>query len=92
MRIVSDHAAVRIRRLLHGFDTTAPAATRWRALAEKKLDEIGALIEQAHRKQRLLESLMSCDCGTLTDCVRPRLVRITPAPATSPATQAVAGA
>lgn len=66
-----------IRRLLHGFDASAPASVRWRVLAERKLQEVAALIERARRRQQLLEALMSCDCGALTDCVRPALVPVT---------------
>jgi MerR family redox-sensitive transcriptional activator SoxR len=66
-----------IRRLLHGFDASAPASIRWRALAETKLREVAALIERARRRQQLLEALMSCDCAALTDCVRPALVPVT---------------
>jgi MerR family redox-sensitive transcriptional activator SoxR len=69
-----------IRRLLHGFDPSAPASIRWRALAEKKLQEVAALIERARRRQQLLEALMSCECGALTDCVRPTLVPVTRLP------------
>lgn len=65
-----------IRRLLHGFDRRTPASDRWRGLAERKLREVGALIERARRMQRLLEGLLACECRDLADCVRPQLVRI----------------
>lgn len=68
-----------IGRLLHGFDASAPASIRWRALAERKLQEVADLIERARRRQRLLQALMSCECAALTDCVRPALVPVTPA-------------
>ncbi len=66
-----------VRRLLRDFDAATPASIRWRAMAERKLREVAALIELARRRQRLLEALMSCDCGQLADCVRPTLVPIT---------------
>lgn len=65
-----------IRRLLHGFDRSTPASSRWRGLAERKLREVGALIERARRMQRLLEGLLACECSELADCVRPHLVKI----------------
>jgi len=37
-----------IKILLHGFDAETSAAARWRALAERKLPEIDALIARAH--------------------------------------------
>ena len=67
-----------IRRLLHGFDQSAPASQRWRSLAERKLRDVAAHIERARRTQRLLEGLLSCECGQLADCVRPPLVSIAP--------------
>lgn len=67
-----------IRRLLHGFAPSTPASRRWRPLAERKLRDVRAQIERAQRTQRLLEALLSCECGQLADCVRPELVRITP--------------
>ncbi len=72
-----------IRRLLHGFEPETPASRRWHALAERKLREVNALIERAERMQRLLESLLHCECRDLAECVRPQLVRLSPRRAAS---------
>ncbi|MGE5230522.1 MAG: MerR family transcriptional regulator [Deltaproteobacteria bacterium] len=65
-----------VRRLLHGFDRDTPASERWRRLAERKLHEVEALIERAHRMQALLGKLVACECRSLAECVRPQLVRL----------------
>ena len=67
-----------IRQLLHGFEPGTPASTRWRELAERKLRDVMALIERAQARQRLLEALLSCECRDLAECVRPRLVTLSP--------------
>ncbi len=41
---------------------------RWRALAERKLQEVDALIERAQATRRLLEESLRCDCVTLEEC------------------------
>src|SRR6059058_3293516 len=45
------------KTLMHGFDRTTPAAPRWRALAQQKLEEIAERIERAERMQALLQRL-----------------------------------
>jgi MerR family transcriptional regulator, redox-sensitive transcriptional activator SoxR len=65
-----------IRTLLRGFDSGTPASARWRALAKRKLDDVTAQIEHAREMQRLLEGLLACQCETLEQCVRPRLVAL----------------
>ncbi|MDP8927016.1 MAG: ABC transporter substrate-binding protein [Actinomycetota bacterium] len=44
-----------IRELLAGFDGLVPSSDRWGELAAPKLPEIRAVIEGAHRMERLLE-------------------------------------
>ena len=82
LRLVRDagFTLAEIRRLLHGFDRDTPASDRWRGLAERKLREVEALIERAHRMRGLLGKLVACECRRLAECVRPQLVRITAAP------------
>lgn len=65
-----------VRRLLSGFDRAAPASTRWRSLAERKLDEVNARIERAEQMRELLERLLKCRCETLGDCVRRRATEL----------------
>ena len=57
-----------IKTLLHGFDAETSAAARWRALAERKLPEIDALIARAHEMKRLIEASLHCGCLTLEEC------------------------
>lgn len=65
-----------IKTLLHGFAAETPAAVRWRALAERKLPEVEALIVRAHEMKRLIEASLECGCLTLEECalrLRPSL-------------------
>lgn len=41
---------------------------RWRALAERKLREVEAVIAKAEATRRLLEESLDCDCLALEDC------------------------
>jgi MerR family transcriptional regulator, redox-sensitive transcriptional activator SoxR len=59
-----------IRQLLHGFDRATPPPARWKALAERKLREVRALIDRARQMQRVLDVLLTCECVQLGDCVR----------------------
>ena len=61
-----------IRKLLNGFDRTTPASARWQAMATRKLQDVGELIERAERMRDLLEKLLTCQCVQLAECVRPR--------------------
>lgn len=54
-----------VRELLGGTDES-PA--RWRALAERKLVEVDAVIEKAQATRRLLEESLRCNCVALEDC------------------------
>ena len=54
-----------VRELLAGEDE--PPA-RWRALAERKLVEVDALIDKAQATRRLLEESLRCNCVTLDRC------------------------
>lgn len=59
-----------IRYLLKGFDRETPASARWRDLAKKKREDVLSRIEQAQRMKRVLDSLLSCECIELAQCVR----------------------
>ena len=54
-----------LRVLLGGGDASPP---RWRALAQRKLHEVDALIERAQGMRRLLEESLRCDRVTLEEC------------------------
>ncbi|HLY27214.1 MAG TPA: MerR family transcriptional regulator [Aggregatilineales bacterium] len=57
-----------IRVLLHGFPADTSAAIRWNTLANRKLDEVNALLERIAAMKALLEHALECQCATLDDC------------------------
>ncbi len=59
-----------IRQLLGGFARRTPPGVRWRRLAEGKLRELAARIEEARRMQALLEVVVRCECPSFDDCAR----------------------
>ena len=61
---------VEIRQLLSGFTKRTPPGVRWRRLAEGKLKELEARIEEARRMQALLEVVTRCECPSFEDCAR----------------------
>ena len=65
-----------VKMLMHGFERATPASARWQAMAKKKHAEVVERIEQAQRMKQLLERLMHCQCETLGQCVRPRLLQL----------------
>jgi MerR family redox-sensitive transcriptional activator SoxR len=58
-----------IRHVLDGFDRRTPPSKRWQEVARRKLQEVSVLIERAKRMQGMLESLLTCECVRLADCV-----------------------
>ncbi len=54
-----------VRKLLGG-ENDSPG--RWRALAQRKLREVDAVIERAQVTRRLLEDSLNCDCVALDQC------------------------
>lgn len=54
-----------VRELL-GSENDSPS--RWRALAERKLREVDALIARAQATRQLLEESLRCDCLALEEC------------------------
>ncbi|HLK49143.1 MAG TPA: MerR family DNA-binding protein [Bryobacteraceae bacterium] len=60
-----------IRRLFFGFGPRAPASGRWRQLAERKIAELDARMEQLRRMKEVIEKLRTrCRCETLEQCGR----------------------
>jgi MerR family redox-sensitive transcriptional activator SoxR len=57
-----------IKLLLDATPDDESAINRLRELAEKKLPEIRALIEQTQNVQRWLEAAAACRCPSLDDC------------------------
>jgi MerR family transcriptional regulator, redox-sensitive transcriptional activator SoxR len=56
--------------LVAGFPLDTPASERWLPLAQKKLQEVEAVIAHAQQTKQLLEQLSQCSCLHLEDCVR----------------------
>jgi MerR family redox-sensitive transcriptional activator SoxR len=59
-----------IRTFINSYPTGASPSVRWQALAERKLQEIDALIARATRMKTLLRSGFKCSCLTIEDCER----------------------
>jgi MerR family transcriptional regulator, redox-sensitive transcriptional activator SoxR len=58
-----------IREMFFGFESGTRASTRWRKLSERKLLELGAVIDRIKVMQRLLIRLQDrCQCDTLEEC------------------------
>lgn len=57
-----------IKRLLGGFASSTPPGTRWRQLAETKLQELEERIAEAERMRTLLRVVVQCECPTFSDC------------------------
>jgi len=59
-----------IHRLLRGFSGKTPPGKRWRALAEKKLNEVEDRIDQLHRMKIVLNTVLGCECPSFDDCAK----------------------
>jgi MerR family transcriptional regulator, redox-sensitive transcriptional activator SoxR len=57
-----------IRTLVRGPHGTSPSE-RWRALAQRKLEDIDSMVEQANEMRRILLRGLKCRCTTLDECV-----------------------
>jgi DNA-binding transcriptional MerR regulator len=58
-----------IRRLFFGFMQSTPISQRWRKIAERKMVELDAKIEQFQSMKGLLETLQNCcECETVERC------------------------
>jgi MerR family transcriptional regulator, redox-sensitive transcriptional activator SoxR len=57
-----------IRELFTGVAAGAAPSAQWRALAERKLPEVRALIDRAREMERWLEEGLRCDCLDLEAC------------------------
>lgn len=59
-----------IRQLFGGFKRKTPPGPRWRALADRKLEELEARLAEVQRMKRVLETIRSCECPSIEDCAR----------------------
>ena len=57
-----------MRALAHHGEPDTALSHRWRALAERKLAEVDALISRAQAMKALLTEGLRCGCLTLVDC------------------------
>ena len=58
-----------IRQLFFGFVPSTPISQRWRKIAERKIVELDARIEQIQSMRTLLTKLQSCcECETVERC------------------------
>jgi MerR family redox-sensitive transcriptional activator SoxR len=57
-----------LRILFRGFTKGAALSRMWKALAQRKLVELDAMIERATAMKDVLRSGLECDCLTLSDC------------------------
>jgi MerR family redox-sensitive transcriptional activator SoxR len=58
-----------IRQLFFGFLPSTPISQRWKKIAERKIVELDARIEQIQSMRTLLKKLQSCcECETVERC------------------------
>jgi MerR family transcriptional regulator, redox-sensitive transcriptional activator SoxR len=58
-----------VRQLFFGFSAAMPVSKRWKKIAELKLEELDAQIEQIQTMRKLLKRLVACcDCETVERC------------------------
>ncbi len=67
---------VEIDALLYGFPADMPPGERWLSFADRKIAELEAAIEQAHRQKAFLETVRDCHCPTLDHCAAELSVRL----------------
>lgn len=68
-----------IKKLLHGFPSSATPSQRWRKLASEKIEELEDSISQARTMQKLLREGIRCRCESLDQCI-PAASRTRPGP------------
>jgi len=58
-----------IRQLFFGFSPSTPVSERWKRIAERKMVELDARIEQIRSMRKVLKKLESCcECETVERC------------------------
>ena len=66
------------RTFINNYPTGATPSMRWQKLADRKLQEIDALIKKVTRMKTLLRSSFRCGCLTIEDCERLMLRKQSP--------------
>lgn len=59
-----------IRSLLHDFDASTSAATRWQLLAQHKLEQLRARQREIEAHMRVAQALLGCACHDLEQCAK----------------------
>jgi MerR family redox-sensitive transcriptional activator SoxR len=58
-----------IRQLFFGFSQSTPISQRWKKIAERKIVELDARLEQTQSMRKLLKKLETCcECETVERC------------------------
>ena len=58
-----------IRQLFFGFSQSTPISQRWKKIAERKIVELDARLEQIQSMRKLLKRLETCcECETVERC------------------------
>jgi DNA-binding transcriptional MerR regulator len=66
------------RTFLSAFPLGATPAARWRAMAQRKLIELDALIARVDKMRSLLQASFNCECRGLEDCERSMAAKMQP--------------
>jgi MerR family redox-sensitive transcriptional activator SoxR len=56
------------RTFVSSYATGSIPSTRWKAIADRKVQELDALIARAAQMKTLLKSSFKCGCSTIGDC------------------------
>ena len=59
-----------IRELMSGFAKGTKPAERWRAIAQRKQDQLAALESRIRSMKATLDANFNCECATFDDCAR----------------------
>lgn len=57
-----------VRKLFFGFAQRTPISARWQKLAQKKIEELDAAMEQIKNMQELLLQIQKCQCEAVEQC------------------------
>lgn len=66
------------RTFVSNYSSGSIPSSRWRAMADRKVQEMDALIARATQIKALLRSSFKCGCTTIADCERLMLERPRP--------------
>ena len=56
------------RTFVSNYTSDSVPSARWRAMADRKIEELDAVIAQASEMKRLLQTSFNCNCASLKDC------------------------